>query len=175
MLVYAKTYEEELKKNYQKIAFDDFYKYDHYSACREPLAIPDDTWSAHDFVSIHNEQIIGHIGYSIRRVDNIVNSLIIRHFGGKNAGNDYIFGKDTMTCIKDIFEKFKFNKLNFTVIVGNPVESTYDRLVKRYGGRIVGVLKQDIKLIDGEIYDQKVYEILAEDYFSKKAHSPVSI
>lgn len=73
-----------------------------------------------------------------------------------------------MRTIKDIFEKFGFKKLSFGVVVGNPVEKQYDRLVRKYKGRIVGVKEQHAKLYDGKYYDVKLYEIISDHYFSNK-------
>ena len=71
-------------------------------------------------------------------------------------------------AITDIFEKYNFRKLNFAVVIGTPVEKHYDRLIKRYGGRIVGVRKQNCRLIDGKYYDEKLYEIMRDDYFESR-------
>ena len=73
-----------------------------------------------------------------------------------------------MQVIKDIFEKFNFNKMNFGVVIGNPVEKSYDRLVERYGGRIVGIKERETKLFDNQYYDVKEYEILKENYLRSK-------
>ena len=71
---------------------------------------------------------------------------------------------DLGQALTDIFERFKFRKLNFSVVIGNPIEKSYDKMIDKYGGRIVGIYKQEIKLIDGEYYDEKLYEITREDY-----------
>lgn len=84
------------------------------------------------------------------------------------SDNKIIFGMDLGQTLMDIFEKFKFRKLRFSVIVGNPIEKSYDKMVSKYGGRIVGTYYKEQKLIDGEIYDQKLYEILREDYMEAK-------
>jgi hypothetical protein len=107
------------------------------------------------------------IDYQIKRLENSVWGLRIIHFGGKDAPCRYVFGKDVITAIKDIFEKYRFNKLNFAVALGNPVEKTYDKLVRRYNGRIVGIKEQETRLIDGRLYDLKEYEILASRYFGR--------
>jgi hypothetical protein len=73
-----------------------------------------------------------------------------------------------MTVIKDMFEKYRFNKLNFTVVRDNPIEKTYGKLIKRYNGRIAGIREQETKLIDGKLYDVKEYEIAADRYFRRK-------
>jgi RimJ/RimL family protein N-acetyltransferase len=168
MLDYAKKYESELVKLYQDIAFDPFYNFHQFSTYRETFKVPDDTMSGHQFVSLFNKEVLGYISYGIQRIENSVTSLGIIHFGGKDAEGGAVFGRDVMTALKDIFEKFGFNKITFCVAVGNPIEKTYDKLIKRYGGRIVGTFKKDIKLIDGKLYDVKHYEILAEEYFNSK-------
>jgi hypothetical protein len=168
MLEYAKKYEAKLCQLFFDVAFDPFYQFEQLVAHRDTFKLPDDTWNANNFVSVYKENIIGMIGYQIKRNENAVYGLYIIHFGGKDAPYKYIFGKDVITGIKDIFEKYGFNKLNFDVVIGNPIVKTYDKLVKRYNGRIVGIRKQDTRLLDGKLYDTKEYEILADDYFNRR-------
>jgi hypothetical protein len=110
---------------------------------------------------MYNQEIIGYLSYGMNRSTNIVEYLNILHFGNKYP---YTFGKDIITGIKDIFEKYNFSKINWSVTIGNPIEATYDKLCKRYNGRIVGLQKKEVKLQDGKMYDKKLYEILKEDY-----------
>jgi hypothetical protein len=166
MLEYAKKYEDKLRQLFLDIAFDLFYQFEQCSSYRETFELPKDTIGSNHFVSVYNNDVIGLMGYQIRRIENLVGGLYCIHFGGPCAPHGYIFGKDVMTAIKDIFEKYRFNKLNFTVVRGNPIEKTYDKLIKKYNGRIVGIREQETRLIDGRLYDVKEYEILAERYFS---------
>jgi hypothetical protein len=168
MLVYAKKHEDRLRQLFMDTAFDPFYQFEQFMVYRETFKLPDDTYNANHFVSVYDNEIIGLIGYQLRRAENAAWGLQIIHFGGPEAPYKYIFGKDVLTAVKNIFEKYGFNKINFGVAIGNPIERTYDKLVKRYNGRIVGIKKQDIRLLDGRIYDVKEYEILAIDYFWKK-------
>ena len=108
-----------------------------------------------------HDEVIGYIAYSVSRSDNTVHALSILNF----TDNKATFGMDLGRAVRDIFEKFKFRKLNFTVVIGNPIEDTYDRLIEKYGGRIVGVHKEDVKLVDGLYYDRKLYEITSSEYF----------
>lgn len=55
-------------------------------------------------------------------------------------------------------------KIEFFVIVGNPVEKMYDRFVKKHGGRITGIRKKSVKIWTGEYCDEKLYEILKDDF-----------
>lgn len=78
------------------------------------------------------------------------------------------FGMDLGQVLQDIFEKYNFRKLDFCVVVGNPIEKSYDKMVKKYNGRIVGTFKDDVKLIDNKYYDIKYYEVTKENYMGAK-------
>lgn len=162
MLEPAIKYKEELEKLQYGIWFDEKYKYWNCDVYYDTLQIDTSTWNKHQFVSVVNGEIIGYIAYNIARADNSAHSLSIMNF----SDNKVAFGMDLGQALKDIFEKYKFRKLNFTVVVGNPIEKSYDKMIKKYGGRIVGTYKSDVKLIDGEYYDKKSYEILADEYFA---------
>jgi hypothetical protein len=40
----------------------------------------------------------------------------------------------------------------------------YDKFIKKYNGRVVGISKESVRLTDGEFYDVKEYEILKDKY-----------
>jgi hypothetical protein len=164
MLEPAIKYRNQLENLQYDIWFNDKYKYWVSDLYYTPLQIDTDTWGKHQFVSVHNGEVIGYIGYNVVRSINSVHTLSIINF----SDNKVTFGIDLMQAVKDIFEKYKFRKLNFNVVVGNPIEKTYDKMINKYGGRIVGVYKDDVKLIDGKYYDTKIYEILADEYFNTK-------
>ena len=162
MLEPAIKYKEQLQKLYYNIWFDDKYKYYNCDTYYQTLEINNDTWNSHQFVSVYNGEVIGYISYDVIRAINGVNSLAIINF----TDNKAVFGLDIGHALKDIFEKYKFRKLNFSVVIGNPIEKSYDKMIKKYGGRIVGVYKDHVKLLDGEYYDYKTYEILSSEYFA---------
>ena len=165
MLDIALKYKDELQKLYVNTWHNDKYKYYHYRDHFEVPKLEDNTWGGHDFVSVNSKgEVIGSIGYSIVRSTNSVCGLGIINF----SDNYITFGRDVMQAIKDIFEKFNFHKLSYCVVIGNPIESTYDKLTAKYGGRIVGIEKQEAKLFDNKYYDVKRYEILREDYMKAK-------
>lgn len=105
--------------------------------------------------------MIGYIGYKIDRSNDYVYALNIINF----TENKSVFGMDAGQALRNIFEKFYFRKLCFSVVVGNPIEKTYDKMTERYGEKISGYQKEQVRLIDGQFYDEKMYEILAKDYF----------
>ena len=123
------------------------------------MKIDDSTWERHQFVSIKDNNVIGYISYSVNRVCNYAQRLSIMNF----TDDKMTFGMDLGQALQDIFEKYNFRKLNFCVVVGNPIEKSYDKMIKRYNGRIVGTFKDDVKLIDNKYYDTKHYEITKEN------------
>lgn len=162
MLDVAIKYEEELKSLFRNLWFQDKYKYYNYSIYFSDFEIDKDSWNRHQFVSLDNEgSIIGCICYDICRETNSVRNLNIVNF---TDSAKTLFGIDLKRVIVDIFERFKFNKLRFTVVIGNPIEKSYDKLINTYGGRIVGVYKDEAKLFDGGLYDVKLYEITKDEY-----------
>jgi hypothetical protein len=165
MLDYAKKYEDELRVIFNNIAFDMNYKFAFYNSWRDVFNLPNSTYDYNSFISLYKDVIVGFIGYRINRDDYSAYRMQIINF---QKNNSYVFGNDAIICGKNIFEKYNMRKINFDVIVGNPVEKTYDKIVKRYGGKIVGIKEQEIRLIDGKFYDLKEYEILADNYFKAK-------
>lgn len=138
MLEPAIKYKEQLEKAQYGIWFDDKYKYWNCDVYYKTLEIDSDTWNRHQFVSLDKEgNVIGYISYNISRADNSVHSLSIMNF----SDNKIVFGMDLGQSLKDIFEKYKFRKLNFTVVVGNPIEKSYDKMIKN----MVDVLLVHIK------------------------------
>lgn len=164
MLDIALKYVDELKKLYINTWHDEKYKYYHYQPFWEVPKFEDGTWNGHDFVSLNKSgEVIGSIRYSINRPTESACELGIINFT-----DDAIFGRDVIQAIKDIFEKYNFHKLSCCVVVGNPIEKTYDKLIPKYGGRIVGIEKQEARLFDNKYYDVKRYEIVREDYLKAK-------
>lgn len=162
MLDVAIKYEELLNRKFIDTWFDDKYKWWNSDTYYQIPELSKDSWDRHEFVSINKEgEIIGFISYGVDRQANRATKLQIINF----TNDKMTFGLDVYRALKDIFEKFNFNKLIFNVIVGNPIEKSYDKIIKKYGGKICAYYKNDVKLTDGQYYDFKGYEILSEDYF----------
>lgn len=79
--------------------------------------------------------------------------------------NGYIFMKDMLQVVFEIFHKYGFRKLNWCVIVGNPVEASWDKFCKLAGGRVVGTFKDDAYTSDRVFRDVKHYEVLKDDFY----------
>ena len=160
MLEAAIKYKEQLEKLHYNTWFNDKYKYWVCDVYHDSITIDTNTWNKHQFVSVSNGEVIGYISYNIDRGDNSITSLSAINF----SDNKITFGMDLGKALQDIFEKYRFRKISFSVIIGNPIEKSYDKMIKKYGGSIVGIRKKHVKLIDGLYYDQKLYEILESEY-----------
>lgn len=162
MLDLAINHVEELKVKFRETWFSDKYKFWAYGNYYEEFEMKESTWNGHQFVSLNIDgEVIGYVGYEIDRGNDFVEGLNIINFTDSKA----TFGLDIGKALTDVFEKFHFRKLSFCVVIGNPIERTYDRMIEKYHGRVVGLRKAHVKLYDGFYYDVKMYEILAEDYF----------
>lgn len=161
----ARKYAEELKSKFIDIWYDEKYKYYHMGGWHREYTPSTDDWEDMSFVSLDKENnILGHISY---RLDRNISSAY--DFGAINFSDDKLtFGIDLCQVIDDIFCKFNMQRMEFNVVCGNPIEKSYDRMVTKFGGRIVGTRKRAAKLLDNQIYDDKIYEILREDYLRSK-------
>ena len=164
MLKPALLYQTQLSEKFISTWYDEKYKYYH-DCWHENIKIDDNDWNRHQFVSVDkNNEVIGYIGYNVDRTKNSCDGL-----GAINFSNDTItFGKDLATILDNIFTKFNFRKLIFSVVIGNPIEKQYDKLIKKYNGRIVGIYKQDAVTLNGEFCDRKTYEIMQKDYLEAR-------
>lgn len=163
MIDLAINYAQELQAKFRETWFNDKYKYWNNSSYYREFTIDSDTWNRHQFVSVDcNGNVIGYISYDINRNANFCHTLNIINF----TDDILIFALDLKRVLSDIFERFKFNKLDFTVVVGNPIEKSYDKAVKKYGGRVVGFFQNEVRLIDGDLCNVKLYEITREEYLN---------
>lgn len=160
MLKPAILYADQIPKLHYGVWFNEKYKYYNFNSYWGTVKAEEKTLDWHEFVSVDaSGEVIGYIYYYVDR-----HTLNCNRFGAINFTDNPLFGKDLLQVIKDIFERFNFHKLSFSVVIGNPIEKTYDRLVEKYGGRILCIAKDETKLDDNKYYDVKRYEILRDDY-----------
>lgn len=166
MLKLAIQYSDELNKLFVNVAHNDKYKFFNTTRhCDYDLNLAKDSWSHLEFVSVDkNNNVLGFLSARIDRHADSISSLRAINFHDLN----YTFSKDFHQFIRDLFEKFNFRKINFSVVVGNPAEKMYDKYINQYKGRVVGIYKEDVRLFDGNYYDFKLYEIMRSDYLSVK-------
>lgn len=160
MLKLAKPYKDQIEKaQIHVIENEEQYKYLNVSSYWDNFMseIPDSDWNSIIRLSVAEDKVLGYFKALIARDTNDVSSLTIVNFNLKTIS--FTFIKDLETFIKYLLEYKKFRKIAFSVVVGNPAERLYDKFIEKYNGRVVGVRKNDVKLVDGKYYDLKLYEL----------------
>ena len=167
MLDSAIKHEDVLRYKFLDIWYDMRYKY-YNDGSSESYEAKTSNRNIYEFVSITDDGVIvGYISFHINRNVGYVSGINAVNFFLDEPYFQKIFALDLKRAMKDMFEVYKFNKIEFAMVVGNPVEKKYDRLVEKMGGIVVGIYKEATKLIDGEICDVKTYEIMREDYMKR--------
>jgi RimJ/RimL family protein N-acetyltransferase len=164
MLKPACLYADELLLlDIEKCYGNPFYQYyygdgDVYS----PLSVQldEDHNNVVHFVSVDDEDnILGYIGYTIDH-----SSKSAKWWGIKSYQPSIIFARDCLQAVDDVFMKFNLNRIEWFAYTDNHAIRGYKKFIKKYGGRIVGILKQDRRLMDGKLHDTMIFELLREDY-----------
>lgn len=163
MLAIAQKYTDELKGKLADTAYDLKYMFAH-SGYTDEYTPSRSTWDKHEFVSLKDGEVIGYMSYYVNRNDYSASGFCAINF----TDDKITFGRDLGTVLDDIFTKFNFRKLTFGVYVGNPIEQSYDKAINKFGGRIIGIERKAARLLDGNFYDYKQYEIFREDYMVNK-------
>ena len=73
-----------------------------------------------------------------------------------------------LAFIDYLFMYRNVSKIKWTVVIGNSAEKLYDSFIQKFNGRVVGIFKNDVQLIDQSIHDVKHYELMREDYVEAK-------
>lgn len=161
MIKNAIPYEEIIRTKFYDIWYDPEYEYYFDSDYRFDFNINRDGNAGRDFVSMDSEDnVLGYINYSMDPEIKLAYKLGAINF----SKNKLTFGLDLRQVIDDIFMKFGMSTLEFSVICGNPVEKSYDRIVQRLGGKILCIRHNRAKDLYGNIHNDKLYEITREEY-----------
>ena len=145
MLAIPQDYEEELIKRERETWGNEKYWYYRAASYMYPIEVDENTYEKVQFVSLNSSgEVIGYLGYCVAREERYVSNLFIINFT-----DDMSFGIDAVHMVRDIFEKYRYRKIVFFVIIGNPTESKYDGMIEHYGGMVVGTYKEHIMLPDG--------------------------
>jgi hypothetical protein len=112
-------------------------------------------------VSTHNGEVIGKFDILINTAASTILEIPVMTLSEKYR---YIFAKDYMTFIRYLMQKYR--KMSFFVLIGSPVEKTYDRLAKILGWKIVGIMEKQVLNNKGEWNDIKYYEWINKNWRS---------
>jgi len=149
MIEPADKYEDQLE-NLHAVDEEDFYYYNlPLNVVRERM------------VSTHNGEVIGKFDILINTAASAILEIPVMTLSEKHR---YIFAKDYMTFIRYLMQKYR--KMSFFVLIGSPVEKTYDRLAKILGWKIVGIMEKQVLNNKGEWNDIKYYEWINKNWRS---------
>lgn len=167
MLKPAQLYKDELNKKMVEGWYDIENIYYHGSPGSYELDFGDNNKNCHSFVSVKRRKlgletidtIIGFISYEVDW-----EAMSADNFGfiSFDKGN-VLLVSDVVTCIRDLFLKYSMNRVAWYCYADNPALEGYRKLVKRFGGKEVGYLRQVTKLLDGKLHDSVIFEILKSD------------
>lgn len=167
MLKNAYLYEEEIKNAFYETWYDPKYQYYYMGPYHNDWGCNhnEGDYYRRNFASVDSEgELIGYISYNI---EHDIKSAGC--FGAINfSDNITTFGMDLVQVIDDIFCKFNMNRLEFAVVCGNPIEKNYDRMIHKYGGRILCTRHNACIDMQGNLCNDKLYELLKEDYLACK-------
>lgn len=172
MLANARKYAEQLNNKLMDTWYDPTYQFYYSGRTHNTVSFEEDDARSRQFVSIdpkapQGEEVIGYLNCWINSEINSVDGLGAINFDLSLHGK-YILGRDLLQMIDDLFMRDEFNRIQFLVVVGNPIEAMYDKYIERYGGRIAGTFRQSHLGAKGELRDEKVYEIMRNEYLAHK-------
>jgi hypothetical protein len=166
MLDLAYNHIEEVETKFRETLLKERYKYyQRGSGLDYHLSIADNSHTILQFVSMDpsTKKVIGYLGAKLNRDTNSAYELEAINF--LPQANKF-FTEDLGTFIVMLFTRFGLNRIVWSVIIGNPVEQMYDRVTKFFGNCVVGVLHDEVKLYDGQLYDVKYYELMREEFLA---------
>lgn len=163
MLRFAIEFKDELQKSMLAAIYNPenrFYFNSNYIAY--VMKIDETDWDTLQMVSVSKDsKILGYFKATFDRTCMRVNGLAVISFAEKC---NIVFAKDMYQFLDDLFILRGMNKVEWTVVVGNPIEAMYDRIIKHYGGHIVGIKHASSALMNGTYCDSKIYELMRTDY-----------
>ena len=165
-LEYAIAHKDALRTVRLKVLDDPhffWYAQGVYVSLEQELAT--DTWASLQKVSLRDGEIIGYLAASISRSEAAVTQIEAVNFTKEIS---VTFSKDFRDFILSLFDFYQFHKGSWSMVVGNPAEAMYDRIIEQYGGRAAGYYREDVMMRDGMRYDKKWYEMLRADYCRAK-------
>lgn len=170
MIVNGFLYKDKINDAMKALWYDEKYQYyfcgpHHYDMWFGGYEGRDTDSEMRVFASVDKDgELIGAVKYSHDAMTRSAYSFGAINFTDKAA----TFGRDLYQVIDDIFCKFNMNRIGFSVVCGNPIEKSYDRLVAKFGGIVTGIEHQNTVNIRYELCDMKNYEILQKDYLKAK-------
>ena len=160
MLIPAQLRQDELRKLFTSVWYDEKFMYFYDGTGRNLYQSDDNCYYSRQFCSVdEDDNIVGYIGYNYNNDNRSANNFGLCAFKNYNQ----TFFDDVIVAIYELFYKFKLDRVEFLCFDGNPAVRGYRSFIKRYGGREVARLRRVCRLMDGELHDSFIFEVLVED------------
>jgi len=167
MLAYAFQHKSELMKARAKSLSLDKNKYFYSNGFTDyTLDIEESDWNKLQMVSVLEcGAVIGYFNSSFDRPSKKASGIEAINYSFKN---NVVFARDLYAFLDGLFVNYGLNKIEWSVLIGNPIEAMYDRVAKRYGGNAFGLAHQACALKDGTLCDVKYYELMRCEYMQHR-------
>ncbi len=161
MLALAIQYGPQLQECYQKTLADEKCRYYMHGIRRYFIPLEPDDANKLQYVSLGvYGNVLGLFECNLNRETMTAYEITAIRFTPEYEPE---FAADMYRFVVDvIFQQYGMQRVIYNVIKGNKAEKLYDRIIERYGGRIVGTFTNEVRLFDGKLYDVKYYEMLRE-------------
>lgn len=161
MLKFAIDYAEELKRADRATWRNPKYKWYNTGGYDEEITIENNSWNKIQMVSVnHEEKVIGYFTVDVDRANEDLFRLKVINYVDKC---NPIFARDMYEYFYFLFVERGARRMEWGVVIGNPIEKMYDRFCKKVNGNIIGIRHKAVKLMNGQYADTKVYEVFGDD------------
>jgi RimJ/RimL family protein N-acetyltransferase len=157
----AQLYSEQLRVENIKTWYNLEYMFWNGGTGDCEINLPDNNYDSHCFVSVNeHDEVVGYISYNINWTALSADRFGAISFKRGNVG----FAKDLYQAIKDIFDKYNLNRIQWCCYADNPAIRGYRNFIKEHGGVECGYYREVARLIDGKLHDSVQFEILAREF-----------
>lgn len=159
MLKPALLYKDELKRKYVEQWYKPETRY-YTGMCNGEIELVDHNEHKRQYVSIDKNGNV--IGYIVHNIDWCTRSAQQWGMISFDKGN-LEFVRDLYRTVSSLFLTENFNRVEWWCFTDNPAVRGYERFIRRFGGRIAGMLHNAVAFSDGSLHDEYIFEILKED------------
>lgn len=157
MLEPALLHKEELLKKFAKVMYT--HEYFLYSGWPNDYRMPNisDEGECRRYAVINKDgEVTGYIAYTIDPSLLSVSSFGLYSF---TDGLNMTLAKDLSELMESLIKTY--HRIEYQMVGGNPVEKSYDRFIKKYGGE-KHVLHDYLRDNYGKVHDRVIYEIITD-------------
>ena len=160
MIKPAKIYETELNTKLQGTMLDPYYKWWHMTYKDAIITVESTFWSKTQIVGVHDGKVTSYFSAIWDRPGNYVDNFICANFC---RDHKVWFAADMKAVFNYLINEENAKKIRWVCVKNNPINKSYEKLVKKFGGRIIGTERYGAHCC-GHNYDLVYYEWI-NDYY----------